>query len=121
MKKIFLVGMIVSMSFISLYADGAREIYFAKISMDDKYNSRGGRLDSVSSILRQDRANYHKFHIRDRGDTSDNFFYYKSNRAKLSRMLRNGYISRGTRDAILYGNPLLIVKIYRNSIEVEVR
>jgi len=106
---------------LSLFsAEGmAREVYYAKISENDKYNSYGDRLRSVADILRQDRANYHRFFIRDREDSGDRFFGYKRNRARMASMLRNGYISRATRNAILYRNPVVRVVVYDYRIEVE--
>ena len=119
MKKLLLVFLILFGNFV--YARNPIEIYIARISENDKYNSRGMRLNSVSAILRQDRANYHKFYKRDRDDTGDNFFARKRNRAGLSKMLRRGYISGATRDAILYDNPLIIVKVYDYYIDIEFR
>ena len=119
MKKVLLVFLILFGSFV--YAQNPREIYMARISENDKYNSRGMRLNSVAAIIRQDRANYHKFYRRDRGDSSDNFFSSKRNRGILERMLRRGYISRATRNAILYNNPLIVVKVYDYYIDVEIR
>ncbi|SHO80979.1 Mll7437 protein [hydrothermal vent metagenome] len=119
MKKLLLIFILLGLNF--LYAQNPREIYMARISENDKYNSRGMRLNSVAAIIRQDRANYHKFYIRDRGDSTDDFFSSKRNRGILERMLRRGYISRATRNAILYGNPLIVVKIYDYYIDVEIR
>ncbi len=97
------------------------EIYHARLSSDDHFNSRGQRLTNAAAIIRQDRANYHKFGIRDRGDTGDEYFSSKSNRAILERMLRNGNASRSTLRRIVNGTPLVTVKIYRRYIDVTVR
>jgi hypothetical protein len=97
----------------------ANEVYYAKIGHNDKINSYGERLGSVADILRQDRANYHKFFVRDREDSDDRFFAYPDNRARMASMLRNGYISREARDAITYGNPVVRVTISDYRIEVE--
>ncbi len=97
------------------------EVYYAKISQRDHYGLRNRRLTDVASILQQDRANYHKYHQRDREDTSDSFFTTRNNRDRIKRMLARGYISQSTRKAIQYGNPNIKVKIYSNRIEVTAR
>lgn len=101
-----------------LQAGELLEIYHARLGTDDHFNSRGQRLTSAAAIIRQDRANYHKFGIRDRGDTGDEFFASKSNRAILERMLRRGSASRATLRRIINGTPRITVKIYRDHIDV---
>jgi hypothetical protein len=117
MKKFFVVAM---MAFVVFAVESmAREVYYAKIGYNDKHNSYGDRLSSVAAILRQDRANYHRFGIRDPQDSGDRFFAYKGNRSRMASMLRNGYISRATRNAILYNNPVVRVTVYDSHIDVE--
>lgn len=94
------------------------EIYHAKLGSDDHFNSRGQRLTNAAAIIRQDRANYHKFGVRDRGDTGDVYFSSKQNRATLERMLRRGRASRSTLRRIVNGRPRITVKVYRHSIDV---
>lgn len=60
--------------------------YSTKISNNDRYNSSGHRLTSVAAILRQDRANYYKFNLADRGDQGDGYFYSKSRRQIFSHV-----------------------------------
>jgi hypothetical protein len=112
--------MFVSVAATSLSAE-LLDVYYARLSYRDHYNSRGMKLNSVAAIIRQDRANYHKFYIRDEEDTTDGFFATKYNRARLERMLRRGYISRDARNAILYGNPLILVRVFSNYINVELQ
>jgi hypothetical protein len=57
--------------------------YLADIQRQDLYNSKGVRLSSVEQILRQDRANVHKFKIGSENDTHDRFFDSAANRALL--------------------------------------
>jgi hypothetical protein len=40
----------------------------------------------VAAILRQDRANYHRFHKRDANDQSDPFFSTEAHRDLFSKM-----------------------------------
>jgi len=93
-------------------ANDVREVYVAKLSYRDHHNSWGDRLRTVAGILRQDRANYHKFYKRDNADTYDQFFSSKRNRAVFERMINNSYVSRDARNAILYGEPMVKVTIY---------
>src|SRR3984957_18842556 len=39
--------------------------YVALLSEADHFNSNGQRLTSAAAIIRQDRANYHRYGIRD--------------------------------------------------------
>ncbi|KIM07229.1 MAG: hypothetical protein KU38_10875 [Sulfurovum sp. FS08-3] len=117
MKKFFALMVLVVLGLTQEVI--ANEVYYAKIGYNDKINSYGERLGSVADILRQDRANYHKFFVRDREDSGDRFFAYPDNRERMASMLRNGYISPATRDAIMYGNPVVRVTIYDYRIEVE--
>ena len=71
------------------------ESYTARLSPRDHYNSNGVRLTSAAAIIRQDRANFYVYGMRDSEDEPDSFFSDKSNRARLEQMLENG---RATRD-----------------------
>lgn len=50
------------------------EEYRAYISERDLHNSAGERLTRPWEIIRQDRANYHKFGVPDLDDYYDGFF-----------------------------------------------
>jgi hypothetical protein len=96
------------------------ESYTARLSPRDHYNSNGVRLTSAAAIIRQDRANFYVYGMRDSEDEPDSFFSDKSNRARLEQMLENG---RATRDALykdVNGTPLIRVDIYANGINVTV-
>jgi hypothetical protein len=95
-----------------LYADYLKETYVARLSYQDHFNSRGMRLETAAGIIRQDRANFHRFHRRDREDAWDRFFSSKHNRATMERFLEWGYISPSAWRSIVYGNPLIRVEIY---------
>jgi hypothetical protein len=94
------------------------ETYYAKISQRDHYGARKQKLKDAVTILQQDRANYHKYHKREQGDTGDSYFYKRSNRDKMGRMLTRGSTSQNTLDAIRHGTPLVKVEIYRDHIDV---
>ena len=67
--------------------------YRAYISQRDLYNSSGERLTEPWQIIRQDRANYHRFGIPDPNDQQDHFFASEENRAIVERMIQRGTIS----------------------------
>lgn len=99
--------------------------YTAYIAEDDLYNSNGARLREPWQILRQDRANYHRFGIRQRGDQGDPFFGSADNRAAMESMVRRGSITREARQLLVQGGATVFVDIYgRNgrgtSVEVTV-
>jgi hypothetical protein len=86
--------------------------YAAYIGVDDLYNSQGQRLSQPWQIIRQDRANFHRFGIRDRGDENDSFFASADNRAAMEQMLRQGQISPGAASEIVNGDVFIQVEIY---------
>lgn len=95
-------------------ADELIDEYNAYIGRDDLYNSNGERLRQPWQIIRQDRANYYKFGIRQRGDEPDTFFASVENRAKAERMIRSGTITRDARETLLQGDCMINVKVYRD-------
>ncbi|MDJ0931365.1 hypothetical protein [Breoghania sp.] len=97
------------------------EVYVAYLGPDDHYNSRGARLTEPWQVIRQDRANFHRFGIHDRGDEGDRFFASSANRARMERMILNGYIEGNAGYRIVEGNCWIRVEIYRDSVHIEVR
>ena len=96
------------------------ESYTARLSPRDHYNSNGVRLTSAAAIIRQDRANFYVYGMRDSEDEPDSFFSNKSNRARLEEMLENGRATRDAIDRVINGTPLIRVDIYANGINVTV-
>ena len=94
------------------------ESYQARLGVDDHYNSNGVQLTDPAAIIRQDRANFHAFGIRDAEDQSDAFFAIKANRARLEALLRAGRMDKFTASAIVRGTPLVYVEVYDNYIAV---
>ncbi len=95
-------------------ADELVDEYNAYIGRDDLYNSNGERLREPWQIIRQDRANFYKFGIRQRGDEPDEFFASVDNRAKAERMIRDGTITREARRRLLEGDCMINVKVYHD-------
>ncbi|MDO6963199.1 hypothetical protein [Rhizobium alvei] len=93
-------------------ADDLVDEYNAYIGEDDLYNSNGERLREPWQIIRQDRANYHKFKIRQRGDEGDQFFSSVDNRAAAERMIRDGTMTRDARELLLQGDVTINVKVF---------
>ncbi|EJK79609.1 hypothetical protein ACQZ6C_07530 [Rhizobium rhizogenes] len=86
--------------------------YRAYIGHDDLYNSKGERLELPWQIIRQDRANYHAYRRRDRGDQGDSFFSDPANRQRLEVMLASGTITDDAANDIVRGNIWIKVDIY---------
>ncbi|CAN7418170.1 hypothetical protein LJR234_002849 [Mesorhizobium amorphae] len=102
-------------------ADDMLGSYVARISERDHQASDGFPLDSAAQMVRQDRANWHKFHRRDSDDEGDDWFSSNDDRADLQRMLeRGGAMSSSTRRAIVNGEPLIQVDVYSRSVRVSI-
>ena len=100
------------------YAEEPIDSYATRLSAADHTNSEGVRLKSVGDILRQDRANYHKFSIRDAEDQTDTVFGDVQSRERIPAMLKKGHIDKATQKSILNGTPVVFVTIYNNHIDV---
>jgi hypothetical protein len=87
--------------------------YVARLSEADHFNSRGQRLTSAAAVIRQDRANFHRYGIKDQEDEVDTFFADEGNRAALEQMLERGRADPGVLHRIVNGTPLIRVDIYR--------
>lgn len=94
-------------------ADELIEEYNAYIGQDDLFNSDGMQLTQPWQVIRQDRANYHRFGISQPGDDDDSFFASAKNRERAERMIRNGTITRDARNALLGGDVTINVQIWR--------
>jgi hypothetical protein len=90
------------------------EAYVAQISYRDLHNSNGVRLNRPWQVLRQDRANFHRFGWRDPPDQWDSFFESEGNRAIMEVMLAQGSISPQAARDIMSGNALVLVEIHGN-------
>jgi S1-C subfamily serine protease len=87
--------------------------YVARLSEADHYNSQGQRLASAAAIIRQDRANFHHFNLRDPEDNDDPFFAVARNRAALEQMLERGRADPSAIARIENGSVLIRVNVYR--------
>ena len=95
--------------------------YVARISGADHHASDGYPLDTAAQMVRQDRANWHKFGSGDAEDQDDPWFSSKASRTRLESMLNKGSaMSSSTRRAIINGEPVVQVDVYRNSVKVSI-
>jgi len=118
-----LSGLVILASLLPFISSPARandfiDSYTARLSITDHFNTEGVRLDSAAAIIRQDRAHFHRFNIRDREDTYDSVFGDIRNRETLEQRLNNGNMSESVRQTIVDGTPLIRVDIYQNSIDL---
>ena len=87
--------------------------YVAFIGSEDLYNSQGQRLWEPWQVLRQDRANVHRFGISQPGDQGDPFFHSAANRALMEQMVMRGKIDAAAATGIVNGGVSVEVAIYR--------
>lgn len=64
--------------------------YLAWIGGEDLYNSKGKRLGDAVSVLRQDRANFHRFGIRHALDEPDHWFHQIEARGAMPDLFQSG-------------------------------
>lgn len=120
------LGAIASLQPQAATAEEVLDSYAAHITAQDYYNSRGVRLKDAVSILRQDRANFHRFRIRHRHDSADSVFTSAKARATMPALVRNGGgLPDYVRQHILSGEAFVAVIIYGvngrpTSIRVEI-
>lgn len=96
-------------------ADELIESYSAYIGQDDLYNSSNERLTQPWQVIRQDRANVHRFGVRQPGDEVDGFFGSARNRELAERMIRKGRIERSAARRLLNGDVPIHVEIWRGA------
>lgn len=108
-----LAALVLGMALILPAQAAAQEVldrYIAVIGAQDRVNSAGTALTQPAQILAQDRANFHRFGIRQPGDTEDRTFRSTEERGQLARLLDNGALDPAAADAILRGQntPVLV-------------
>lgn len=100
------------------YTDSDREIvierFTTSITQNDTRNSRGTMLTDPIEILRQDRANAHKFGNPD-GDDVDRFFSTPKHRTNMRTYLNRGSFPKPVQESVLEGRGFLRIKVYKNT------
>ncbi len=68
-------------------------VYSTLLGPSDMFNSQGTRLTDLCTVVQQDRANFHRFGIRDEYDRDDPFFANREARARIPSIcsLQPGY------------------------------
>lgn len=94
--------------------------YTARIGPEDHFNSAGDRLETVAAILRQDRANMHRFDQADDEDESDDYFVDPQTRGLFEWLVSRGLVRVDTQRAIINGNPLVQVTVFERRADVVV-
>jgi|HigsolmetaAR202D_1030399.scaffolds.fasta_scaffold55423_2 hypothetical protein len=86
--------------------------YTAQLSQRDHFNSNGQRLTTAAAIIRQDRANYHRFGRRDAADEWDPVFGDMAARARMEALLNAGTSHPSAIQAIVNGTPIVTVEVW---------
>lgn len=110
MWKAVATGFVLSLAVAGTAAAQARQ-YVAYIGPEDLVNSNGDALTAPWQVIRQDRANYHRFGIRNAGDQSDPLFHDPENRALMEQYVQQGRISPQAARDIMRGGATIVVHI----------
>lgn len=86
--------------------------YTAVIGDADLFNSKGARLTQPWQVLRQDRANFHRYGISQPGDEFDPFFGSIQNRKAMEQMVMNGSIDPRAARILVEGGAVVFVRIF---------
>jgi hypothetical protein len=70
---------------------------------------------TVAQAASVNRANFHRFGLRNRGDEDDKFFADEGNRAALERLLEHGRAEPGVISRIVNGTPLVRVEVWQGN------
>lgn len=118
--RAFLIVVMVALGTPALAQGRVLADYTARISDQDKVTSQGVQLDSVGAILRQDRANYHRFDQPDAEDEADEHFTDAHERGRFERLLSRGIVRPDTARTIINGTPLVRVRVFATRAYVEI-
>lgn len=106
-----LVASILSLAPLGVAAEHVMATYRAYIGPDDLVDASGGRLGDAAKILGRDRANLHRFDVRQDGDEWDPIFASIDARQALDGLLAAGSITPDAQAAILAGGATVEVRI----------
>ena len=102
-------------------ADNLIAEYYSLLSVTDAYNSQGQPLNDLCAILRQDRANWHRFGKRDDVDNGDPIFGAPARRAQMQgRCVYDGAYYGYAGDRIRSGSRSFFVhvRVYGNASQI---
>ena len=88
--------------------------YQTTIGEHDQFNSSGQRLRDFCAIIQQDRANFHRFNLRDSSDEFDPFFATIEARAIIGGNCRAGGLNASyLREGIIsHAGGTIFVEVY---------
>ena len=118
MRNVLMLVVVVCATIVGSHPSHAQQLlesYVAILSERDHFNSNGQRLTTAAAIIAQDRANFHRFGLRDPADEDDKFFADEYNRAALDRMLEHGRAEPGVISRIVNGTPLVRVQVWKGN------
>lgn len=112
MKRLMMAAVLCLMAGTASAQERVVATYLTFISGNDIYNSRGERLTDIGAIIQQDRANYHRFGIRDADDNWDELFGQLEMRQQIPGLVTAGSFDAGLRGRILDGRALVVIQVY---------
>ena len=99
----------------------AADDYCARLSEKDHFASDGVRLTTVGAVIRQDRANVHRYGIIDRDDDLDEMFQEADSRPFLQKAVDANRFTPAEKRAILDGTPYVCVSVLGRRVEVDIQ
>ena len=111
MRTTIRAAILAALAAVPAAAEGNVTRYTAFIGIEDLYNSNGDRLTKPWQILRQDRANVHRYNIRHSGDQRDSYFTTLETRSSMERLLRDATISADAAERLVAGGVAVEVEI----------
>ncbi|MEO1702403.1 MAG: hypothetical protein AAFR71_10165 [Pseudomonadota bacterium] len=107
MRKHCLMNVVAIMGSLQASSAWGEELiaeYLTWLDAKDTVSSQGVKLKSFGAILAQDRANYHRFGVRQELDTADPIFDDRDMRAKLPAFYEAGRtVETYIRDDVMSG------------------
>jgi hypothetical protein len=97
---------------------GMVDTYCAQISENDKFNSDGEALTGAAAMIQQDRANFHRFDLRDPDDQPDTTFEDAEARARIPDLIDNGFIPADVAEAIETDEPVVCAIVYDDAMDI---
>ena len=99
---------------------GSQDLYWARLGAEDHSNNSGNPIESAAGIVRQDRANYHAFKLRDkRDDRTDDTYDDKAKRKWLATALKDS-LDKETKQIIYKHQPLVEVVTWEDRVDVTI-
>ncbi|MEL7183909.1 MAG: hypothetical protein AAFY65_04725 [Pseudomonadota bacterium] len=105
LKHLCMAAVVAVMPLGAAQADRQAAAFFIEVGREDFFNSKGQPLRDVASVIRQDRANFHRFGIRHPGDESDPYFSNVGFRQAIPDLVNAGNLDGYLRGVLGRGWP----------------